>query len=72
MAELSKVQQPPAPSSTRTSVADDLDFLTQLLHRAHRACTQSRAQSRELCHRTAILQHSGRGPPQASEQRSAN
>ncbi len=60
MTHRSQVEKPPASPDTRLNETDDVISLTHLLHRAHRAISQSR----ELCHRTAILQHSGRGPPQ--------
>lgn len=58
-------QQKPAMPDTRRDDADDATSLTQLLHRAQRACAVSRHFT--LCLRTAMLRHSGRPPPPHAE-----
>ncbi|MBY0429047.1 MAG: hypothetical protein K2Q32_07485 [Alphaproteobacteria bacterium] len=57
--------EPSAIPDTRSNDADDATDLTQLLRRARRACLTSKHFT--LCLRTAILRHSGRGPPHSSE-----
>lgn len=58
-------QAPSAMPTTRNNDADEATTLTQLLRRARRACSTSKHFT--LCLRTAILRHSGRGPPHPSE-----
>ena len=58
-------QEPSALPDTRNKDADESLELTQLLKRARRACLTSKHFT--LCLRTAILRHSGRGPPHTSE-----
>lgn len=63
MAKGSNIQQSSALPNTRFNEADDVSTLTQLLHRAHRACMHSKEitlRENIICHRTAILQHSAR------------